>query len=117
MSKKEILKILDLASFIAAIIATVLVFFFQFTGTYMVMKMSIVMYDVCFLSLSAVLGLNVHTAFSKKSIENKNEEIKEENVSPETSNDNMKKTRTMSIVWLSLSVVAFIFTTIIMVLY
>ena len=51
MNKKDILKTLDISSFVSAIIATVLVLIFQFTGNVLVMKYSVIMYVVCFLHI------------------------------------------------------------------
>ena len=111
MSKKEILKTLDIASFVSAIIATVLVLIFQFTGSVAVMKYSIVMYTVCFLILTIVLSIKVYMTFSKKY---QTETTGEEN--KETKESDTKK-KTLSIVYLVLSAMAFIFTLVMLILY
>lgn len=132
MTKKDIIKTLDIASFIAVIVATILVFVFQFTGEYLVMKYSIIMYDVTFLTLVVVLSFKVYEVFSKKEIvdaekkeaetenvenaENVETEEHKEEQSAEAEN-NTKQAKTKAIVWLVLASVAFVFTTVLMVLY
>lgn len=109
MTKKDILKTLDIASFVSAVIATVLVLIFQFTGIVSVMKYSIVMYVVCFLMLTIVLSFKVYMAFSKK--------YQEENQNDDNEQDGKMKKKALSIVYLVLSVLAFIFTFVMMILY
>ena len=113
MSKKDIFKILDISSFISAIIATVLVLIFQFTGNTLIMKYSIVMYVVCFLMLTIVLSIKVYMAFSKKY----QVEMTEENIEGENFEENSAKKKTLSIVYLVLSALAFIFTFVMLILY
>lgn len=104
MSKKEIIKTIDIASFLAAIAATILVIVFQFTGSRLVMKYSIIMYAVCFLALIVLMSFKVHSAFSKKETE-------------ETDAENSKKQKIWAIVWLVLASVAFAFTCVLLALY
>ncbi len=113
MNKKDILKTLDISSFVSAIIATVLVLIFQFTGSVAVMKYSIIMYTVCFLILTVVLSIKVYITFSKKH----QAEMVEENVEGEKTDENDTKKKTLSIVYLVLSALAFIFTFVMLILY
>lgn len=106
MNKKEIIKTLDIASFVSAVIATLLVLIFQFTGEYMVMKASIVMYAACFLLLITLLSLRVYSVFSNK-----------EKSDNEESNNASAKSKATVIVFLVLASIAFIFTCILLVLY
>ncbi len=107
MNKKEIIKTLDIASFVSAVIATLLVLIFQFTGEYMVMKASIVMYAACFLLLVTLLSFKVHSVFSKK------EKVDGE----DDSNEQTSKKKATAIVLLVLASIAFIFTCVFLVLY
>lgn len=111
MSKKEILKTLDIATYIAAIAATVLVLIFQFTGAYLVMKFAIVMYAVCFMALVILLAISVYDKFAKNKKQD-NEESKKEEVNPVT-----KKDKILSIVWLSLAAIALVLTVALLVVY
>ena len=104
MKKKDIIKTIDIASFTAAIVATILVLIFQFTGENLVMKFSIVFYEVCFLALAVVFGFKVYDTFAKKS--------NDENKEPVS-----KKDKIMVIAFLSLACVAFVFTCVLLVLY
>ncbi len=52
MNKKEILKILDIASIISIFIATLLVLIYQFVGEYQVIRFAIIMYTASFLILT-----------------------------------------------------------------
>ena len=137
MNKKEIIKTLDIASFISAVIATVLVIVFEFTGKYLSMKYAIVMYTVCFLTLTILFALNVRTVFSKpkqeensadkSNIENVDENVErdmlnndisnQETTTEELSESNLKNEKIKSIVWLSISSVLLIFTMILLILY
>ena len=125
MSKKEIIKTLDIASFISVIVATILVLIFEFTGEYLVMKYSIIMYDVTFLTLVVVLAFRVHNVFlnqTQKETESKQVEVSE-TVEEEKTEDivevenKSKQEKTKAIVWLVLASIAFVFTTVLMVLY
>lgn len=107
MSKKDIVKTLDIASFVSAVVATLLVLIFQFTGTYMVMKASIIMYAVCFLLLAVLLSLKVHSLFSKKEVSDG------ETVDEQTS----KKQKIISTLLLALDCIAFVLTCVLLALY
>jgi hypothetical protein len=113
MSKKDILKTLDISTFVSATIATVLVSIFQFTGSVAVMKYAIIMYTVCFLILTIVLSIKVYMTFSKKQLT----EVEEESVELEKTDENDTKKKTLSIVYLVLSALAFIFTFVMLILY
>lgn len=113
MNKKDILKTLDIASFVSAIVATILVLIFQFTGNVLIMKYSIVMYVVCFFMLTIVLSIKVYMTFSKKY----QVEMAEENIEGENFEENSTKKKILSIVCLVLSVIAFIFTFVMLILY
>ena len=114
MNKKDILKTLDISSFVSAIIATVLVLIFQFTGSVAVMKYAIIMYTVCFLILTIVLSIKVYMTFSKKY---QAEMVEEQTAEGEKTDENDTKKKTLSIVYLVLSALAFIFTFVILILY
>lgn len=113
MNKKDILKTLDIASFVSAIVATILVLIFQFTGNVLIMKYSIVMYVVCFFMLTIVLSIKVYMTFSKKY----QVEMAEENIEGENFEENSTKKKILSVVCLVLSVIAFIFTFVMLILY
>ena len=104
MKKKDIIKAIDIASFTTAIIATILVLIFQFTGENLVMKFSIVFYAVCFLALAVVLGFKTYDVFLNKSDTEEKEAV-------------TTKNKVLSIVWLSLACIAFVFTCVLLVLY
>ena len=110
---KDILKTLDIASFVSAIVATILVLIFQFTGNVLTMKYSIVMYVVCFFMLTIVLSIKVYMTFSKKY----QVEMAEENIEGENFEENSTKKKILSVVCLVLSVIAFIFTFVMLILY
>ena len=133
MNKKDIIKTLDIASFVSAVIATILVLAFEFVGKYILMKYAIVMYAVCFLTLSVMLGINVYDKFKKQEINAEKQEQKselkttetegvlEDNAEKidktETENVSERKKKIMSIVWFSVSVILFVFTCVLLVLY
>lgn len=103
MNKKDIIKTLDIASFISAVVATILVFIFQFNGQNLVLKYSIIMYAVCFLTLAVMIGFKVHTVFSKKKTEDDvNYDVKQ---------------KTWVVIWFALAIVAFIFTVVLLAIY
>ena len=110
MNKKEIIKILDIASFAALAIATILVVIFQFTGEYMVMKFSIVLYAVCFLILSVMLGFKVYSLFQNNTKEASTEENQDENKPT-------KKQKALAILCFVLAILAFAFTCVLLALY
>ena len=121
MNKKDIIKTLDIASFVSAIIATILVLAFEFAGKYILMKYAIVMYAVCFLTLTVMLAINIHTIFSKKQTAEENQDaVTEENVEEQevkTAEGSSKKKKVMSVVWLVISAAAFVFTCVLLALY
>ncbi len=121
MNKKDVIKTLDIASFVSAVIATILVLAFEFAGKYILMKYAIVMYAVCFLTLSVMLAINIHTIFSKKEkVEEKQDAGEEENVEEQevqTTEETSKKKKVMSVVWLVISAAAFVFTCVLLALY
>lgn len=119
MNKNDIIKTLDIASFVSAVFATILVLVFQFTGSVAVMKYSIVMYVVCFFMLTIVLSFKVYFAFSKKhqiEIEKEQEDEKETEITESQETSDTKK-KALSIVYLTLSAVALIFTFVLLILY
>ena len=59
MNKKDFLKTLDLASFVAIIIATILVFVFQLNGEYIVIKFAIIMYTASFALMTVFYSLTL----------------------------------------------------------
>ena len=133
MNKKDLLKTLDIASFVSAVIATVLVLAFEFSGKYILMKYAIVMYAVCFLTLSVMLGISVYDKFKKQETKDKNieektesqekteeeslEEVEVKTQQTETDNVSENKKKIMSVIWFSVSVVLFVFTCVLLVLY
>lgn len=118
MKKDEILKILDIASFIMIIAATVLVVIFEFAGGYGFMKCSIIMYFLGLLLLSVLLGIRVYFAFAKKQI---NEDESNTENADETSKTNSaelsKKQKIGLIAMLAASIAILIFTLVVMILY
>ena len=107
MSKKDIIKTLDIASFIAAIAATLLVLVFQFRGSSLAIKTSIIMYAVCFLTLAVVLGFKVYEVFSNKMTEDA-----ENSGEPKTT-----KQKVLAVLWLALLILAFVCTCVLLALY
>lgn len=107
MNKKEVIKTLDISSFVSAVIATLLVLIFEFTGEYMVMKVSIVMYAACFLILITMLSIKVYNTFRKK----------EEVAGEETGEGSIKKEKVTAVLLLVGACVAFIFTCTLLILY
>lgn len=71
MKKENILKILDIASFVTLIVATILVVVFELTGNMFVMKFGIYMYEVCLLLLLVFTALRIFFVYKKE--ENKDE--------------------------------------------
>lgn len=64
MNKKEVIKIFDLASFIAVIVATICVVVFEIDGVAWQIDLAIVMYDATALMLIVMFSLKI--AFSRK---------------------------------------------------
>ena len=106
MNKKDFLRTLDLASFIAIVIATILVFVFQLNGEYMVVKFSIIMYAASFALMSLFYALTLVFNLKKTT---QNEEL--------VVDDMNKKQRAFLIAKMVFSFIAFIFTLVIVVLY
>lgn len=69
MSKKEFLKILDISSFVALVIATILAVIFQFGGSVTIIKIATIMYAVSFLIMTAFYAIQTYFAF-KQTMEN-----------------------------------------------
>lgn len=111
MTKKDIIKTLDIASFISAVIAIILVVIFEISGNALVMKYSLVMYAVCFLALVAVLSFKVYFAFSKKY----QAEMTNDDSVLDFSKD--KKNKVYSIVYLVFASLALIFTFVMLIMY
>ena len=107
MNKKDIIKILDIASFIAAVAATIMVFVFQFNGSSLAIKSSIVMYAVCFLTLAVVLAFKTYDVFK-----NQEKVSEEESVEPKTT-----KQKVLAVVYLVLAIIAFVCTCVLLALY
>lgn len=108
MKKDELLKILDFASFMLIIIATLLVIVFEFVGSYAVMKCAIVIYFIGLLVLTIFLSFRVYFAFKKIA------EPKEGENTPDIAN---KKQKIINIVMLVVSAIAMVFTFVVMILY
>lgn len=117
MTKKDILKTLDLASFISAVVAIILVLVFEFTGNALVMKYSLVMYAVCFLSLVVVLSFKVYFAFSKKYQAELAENLNVSNDDSAQNDAKDKKSKIYSIVYLVFASLALIFTFVMLIVY
>lgn len=106
MNKKDFLKTLDLASFVAIIIATILVFVFQLNGEYMVIKFAIIMYTASFALMTVFYSLTLFFNLKKTT---QNDELVVEDMN--------KKQRAFLITKIALSAIAFVFTLVIVILY
>ena len=106
MNKKDFLKTLDLSSFVAIIIATILVFVFQLNGEYMVIKFSIIMYAASFALMSVFYSLTLFFNLKKTT---QNDELVVEDMN--------KKQRAFLITKIALSAIAFVLTLVIVILY
>ena len=106
MNKKDFLKTLDIASFVAIVIATILVFIFQFNGEYLVVKFAIITYSSSFALMATYYGLTL--AYNLKKTTQNNELVVE---------DMNKKQRAFLITKTVLSAIAFVFTLVIVILY
>ena len=106
MNKKDFLKTLDIASFVAIVIATILVFIFQFNGEYMVVKFAIIMYTASFALMATYYSITLF--YNLKKTTQNNELVVE---------DMNKKQRAFLITKSVLSAIAFIFTLVIVILY
>jgi hypothetical protein len=67
MNKKEILKVLDIASLVSIVIATVLVLLFEFTGLSLLVRYSIVFYTASFLIAIVFFSLRLYYGRKKYS--------------------------------------------------
>lgn len=104
MNKKEILKVLDIASLVSIAIATVLMFIFQFNADINLVRYSAVLYVASFLMLSVFYSLKVYFAFSSKTKDDV--EFAAE-----------KKQKALLITKLVLAVIAFILTLVILIIF
>ena len=59
MNKKEFLRTLDLASFVAIVLATIMVLVFQFVGDYVVIKVAVIMYAASFAIMTLFYALKL----------------------------------------------------------
>ena len=73
MKRKEILKVLDYVSYIALLVATVLIIVFEVTANLLFYRLGLYMYEVCFLVLIVFTVLRIFTVFKKGA--NQDEEI------------------------------------------
>ena len=105
MTKKDFLKTLDVASLISIVCATIFVFTYQFSGAYNLIKFAIIMYTASFLILAVFYALQTYYVFAKTMQDGK----------PICVMD--KKDKTLLITKLVLSVLAFMFTLVILILY
>ena len=105
MTKKDFLKTLDIASLISIVCATVFVLLYQFSGAYSLIKLAIIMYTASFLILVVFYAMQTYFVFAKTKQDDKL--ILEMN----------KKDKILLITKLVLSVLAFMFTLIILILY
>ena len=106
MNKKDFLRTLDLASFVAIVIATILVFVFQLNGVYMVVKFSIIMYAASFALMSMFYTLTL--VFNLKQTM-QNDELVVDNMN--------KKQRATLIAKMVFSIIACVLTLVIVILY
>lgn len=60
MTKKDILKALDNASYISIISASMLVLIFEFTAVLFLLKLSIILFGASFLMLGVLCGLKLY---------------------------------------------------------
>ena len=104
MNKKEILKVIDLSSLVSLAVATILVFVFQFTGNALTVKYALVLYTSAFLLLSIFLAIKTIFCFKKIKIDDEEVEL-------------TKKDKTFLCVKLALSVILFVFSLVIFILY
>ena len=128
MKKEYIQKCVDIASFAAVCIATVLVVIFQFTGEADLVKIAMGFYAFGFLTLSVQFAFKVYEDFKKtktnENIENKDENQEENNENlneNSTQNQELNKTQTKSKVWNIVACVGsflvFVFTLVVLIIY
>lgn len=129
MNKKDLIKTLDIASFVSAAVATILVVIFEFSGNYLFMKYSIVLYAACFLTLTILQAISVYEIFNQKQTDETNnlieseehadniDEVIEDSKINNQDEKSSKKNKIKSIIFLVLASLAFIFTCVLLVLY
>ena len=124
MNKEKILKVVDIVSFSAVIVATVLVFVFQFVAEPVLVKISMVFYSIGFLMLGTQFAFSVYENFSKKTEQDKlqikpkeNKDLENQSVSQETKKNTDTKSKVWNICGLCGSVLMFVFTLIVLILY
>lgn len=132
MKKQNIMKIIDIASFAAVCIATLLVFVFQFVGEAVIVKVALGFYALGFLMLSVQFGLKIYDNFfaenasePKNEIQNEADALKAETIAEEPAvtveNNgtiaNEKSTKIWNIVGLAGSILVFVFTLVVLILY
>lgn len=132
MKKQNIMKIIDIASFAAVCIATLLVFVFQFVGEAVIVKVALGFYALGFLMLSVQFGLKVYDNFfaenaseSKNEIQNEADALKAETIAEnadknnqnEQNQTNEKTVKAWNIVGLAGSILVFVFTLVVLILY
>lgn len=119
--KKDILKILDLVSFFLIVAATVLVVIFEFAGGRVLMQLALILYFVGLLVLSVFFVIRICLKVSKKgkaddrSSNSKSE--KEQNESSQAPKDSPKSNWGALIAMFVFSLVALIFTLVVLILY
>ncbi len=67
--RREILKYLDYASYIALLIATVLIVVFEVSANMLFYKLGLYMYEVCFLLLIVFTFLRIYSVYKKNAAE------------------------------------------------
>lgn len=106
MSKKELLKILDLSSMVSIAIATILVLVFEFSGSATVMRYSLVFYTASFLLLTTFFATELVFTLKKVTLS--------ENEQPM---ELTKKQLVLQCVKLGLAFAVFVFALIILIIY
>ena len=105
MTKRDILKTLDIASMISIFISTILVFIYQFVGEYQVIRFAIIMYTAAFLILTVFYSLKTYFVFKRTQEDG------------QVMFELTKSEKAWLITKVVLSALAFIFTMIILILY
>lgn len=105
MTKKDILKALDNASYISIISASMLVLIFEFTAVLFLLKLSIILFGASFLMLCVLCGLKLYLM---------RKEIKEND---ELLVDKAKESKPWIIVRLVLSAILFVLMVVFFCLY
>lgn len=119
MKKTDLLKIIDISSFVAVCVATALVVIFQFVGESVLITIAMSFYALGFLMLSVQFGFKVFENFSKKSVQQPAEEPSAEELTDSTESETVpsKKTKTWNIAGLVGSFLVFVFTIVVIILY